>query len=53
MPLGHLPSHGLTDRSDPSGSDPSIVVLSMIAVIGISVPPGVVDGGTGFSTGVD
>ena len=52
MPLGHLPSHGLTFKSAPS-TDPSVVVLSRIAVIGISVPPGVVSGGTGISTGVD
>ena len=52
MPLGHLPSHGLTFISAPS-TDPSVVVLSRIAVIGISVPPGVVSGGTGISTGVD
>ena len=50
MPLRHFPVHGLTDKSTPS-MDPSVVVLSRTAVIGISVAPGV--GGTGSFTGVD
>ena len=49
MPLGHFPVHGLTEKSTPS-MDPSVVVLSRTAVIGISVAPGV---GSGISTGVD